>query len=75
MLLALRFVDYVHVFDELTPNTFIEEVRPDVHVNGAEYGENCVEAETVRRVNARLHLVSRIPGLSSSSLRTALSGA
>ncbi len=75
LLLALRFVDYVHVFDELTPITFIEEVRPDVHVNGAEYGENCVEAETLRRVNARLHLVSRVPGLSSTTLRTALSGA
>lgn len=75
MLLALRFVDYVHVFDEVTPNAFIEEVRPDVHVNGAEYGENCVEAETVRRVNARLHLVGRIPGFSSTKLRNALSEA
>jgi D-beta-D-heptose 7-phosphate kinase/D-beta-D-heptose 1-phosphate adenosyltransferase len=68
MLLALRDVDFVHVFGETTPNDFIAAVRPDVHVNGAEYGEHCVEADTVRQVGARLHLVARLPGLSTSEL-------
>ncbi len=68
MLLALRDVDFVHVFDERTPNAFIEAVRPDVHVNGAEYGAECVEAEVVRAVGGRLHLVDRVPGLSTSEL-------
>jgi hypothetical protein len=45
-------VDYVHVFAEPEPMAFIEAVRPDVHVNGAEYGENCVEAAAVRGVGA-----------------------
>jgi D-beta-D-heptose 7-phosphate kinase/D-beta-D-heptose 1-phosphate adenosyltransferase len=68
MLLSLRAVDYVHIFDETAPMAFIEAVRPDVHVNGAEYGENCVEADTVKAVGARLHLVDRIEGLSTSEL-------
>jgi D-glycero-beta-D-manno-heptose 1-phosphate adenylyltransferase len=68
MLLALRMVDYVHVFDEADPIAFLEEVRPDVHVNGAEYGEDCVESETVRHRGGRLHLVDRIAGLSTSGL-------
>jgi bifunctional ADP-heptose synthase (sugar kinase/adenylyltransferase) len=34
MLLALRAVDYVHIFDEADPIAFLEQVRPDVHVNG-----------------------------------------
>jgi D-beta-D-heptose 7-phosphate kinase/D-beta-D-heptose 1-phosphate adenosyltransferase len=68
MLLSLRSVDYVHIFDEIAPMAFIEAVRPDVHVNGAEYGENCVEADTVKAVGARLHLVDRIDGLSTSEL-------
>jgi rfaE bifunctional protein nucleotidyltransferase chain/domain len=68
MLLALRDVDFVHVFDELTPNAFLEAVRPDVHINGAEYGENCVEADTVRAGGGRLHLISRIEGLSTTEL-------
>jgi D-beta-D-heptose 7-phosphate kinase/D-beta-D-heptose 1-phosphate adenosyltransferase len=72
LLLALRDVDFVHIFDETDPIAFIEAVRPDVHVNGVEYGETCIEAATVRRLHARLHLVERIPGHSTSDLVTAI---
>ena len=68
MLLAMRLVDYVHIFDEPVPMAFIAAVRPDVHVNGAEYGEDCVESGVVREIGARLHLVPRIDGLSTSAL-------
>lgn len=72
MLLALRIVDYVHIFDEMDPVAFLQEIRPDVHVNGAEYGEGCVEGETVRRGGGKLHLVSRVGELSTSGLVAAL---
>jgi len=72
MLLALKMVDYVHIFDEPDPIAFLKELNPDVHVNGAEYGEACIESETVRRGGGRLHLVARIPGLSTSNLVDAL---
>jgi D-beta-D-heptose 7-phosphate kinase/D-beta-D-heptose 1-phosphate adenosyltransferase len=62
----LRAVDFVHIFDESDPIAFLEQVRPDVHVNGAEYGENCIEGETVRRAGGIIHLVPRIQGLSTS---------
>jgi D-beta-D-heptose 7-phosphate kinase/D-beta-D-heptose 1-phosphate adenosyltransferase len=68
LLLALRSVDYVHIFDEPIPNAFLEAIRPDVHVNGAEYGEHCVEADTVRRGGGRLHLVERTDGVATSAL-------
>jgi D-beta-D-heptose 7-phosphate kinase/D-beta-D-heptose 1-phosphate adenosyltransferase len=68
LLMALRDVDYVHVFDESTPIAFLEQVRPDVHVNGAEYGEQCVEAPAVRAGGGRVHLVDRLPDLSTSGL-------
>jgi D-beta-D-heptose 7-phosphate kinase/D-beta-D-heptose 1-phosphate adenosyltransferase len=68
MLLALRMVDYVHVFNEPDPIAFLKEVRPDVHVNGSEYGENCIESETVTRGGGQLYIVNRIPGLSTSHL-------
>lgn len=72
LLLALRFVEYVHVFDETDPIAFLEAVRPDVHVNGAEYGENCVEAPTVAKYGGVLHLVDRMEGLSTSAIVEAL---
>lgn len=68
MLLALRCVDYVHVFDEDAPMAFLEEVKPDVHVNGSEYGADCVEAPTVRKYGGRIHIVEKVPGLSTSAI-------
>jgi D-beta-D-heptose 7-phosphate kinase/D-beta-D-heptose 1-phosphate adenosyltransferase len=68
MLLALRMVDYVHIFDEADPIAFLTEIKPDVHVNGSEYGENCIESETVTRGGGSIHIVGRIPGLSTSGL-------
>ena len=68
MLLALRMVDYVHIFDELDPIAFLKELNPDVHVNGSEYGEDCIESETVKRGGGRVHVVDRLPGLSTSNL-------
>ena len=68
MIAALEFVDFVTWFDETDPRDVLQKIKPDVHVNGVEYGENCIEAEVVKTLNARLHLVDRIPTLSTSSL-------
>jgi D-beta-D-heptose 7-phosphate kinase/D-beta-D-heptose 1-phosphate adenosyltransferase len=68
MLLALRVVDYVHIFDEPDPTAFLSELNPDVHVNGAEYGEHCIERDVVVLNGGRLHLVDRIPSLSTSAV-------
>ena len=68
ILAALEIVDYIHIFDETVPMPFLAAVRPHVHVNGAEYGENCIEAETVRAGGGRLVLVPKVAGLSTTEL-------
>lgn len=68
MMCALEFVDYVTWFDETTPCELLEKIKPNVHINGAPYGKNCVEAETVAKGGGRLHLVEIVPGLSTSML-------
>lgn len=65
---ALEFVDYVTWFDETDPCNILSIIKPDVHVNGVEYGANCIEAETVKACGGRLHLVDRIPGLATSDV-------
>ena len=35
MLLALRVVDYVHIVEEPEGMTFLEALKPDVHVDGS----------------------------------------
>ena len=68
MVAALQFVDYVTYFEETDPLLLLEKIKPDVHVNGSEYGENCVEAEIVKKHGGRLHIVSLIPGLSTTQI-------
>lgn len=68
MMAAIGFIDYVTWFDETDPRQLLNVIRPDIHVNGAEYGENCIEAEEVKRHGGKIHLVSRIPGLATSDL-------
>jgi rfaE bifunctional protein nucleotidyltransferase chain/domain len=68
ILAALETVDYVHVFDELVPMPWLEIVKPHVHANGEEYGEECIEAEVVKKHGGRIHLVPKVPGLSTTEL-------
>lgn len=65
---ALRWVDYVTLFDELNPIALLEEIRPDVHTNGAEYGADCIEAPVVQKYGGRIHIVPRMPALSTTEL-------
>jgi D-glycero-beta-D-manno-heptose 1-phosphate adenylyltransferase len=59
LMVALDCVDYVFVFDDTVPMPFLEDVKPDVHCNGVEYGEECIEAETVKKYGGRIHLTGR----------------
>jgi rfaE bifunctional protein nucleotidyltransferase chain/domain len=68
MMAALEFVDYVTWFDETDPRVLLAKIKPDVHVNGIEYGENCIEADVVKQQGGKLHLVDRIPGLATTEL-------
>lgn len=68
MVAALEFVDYVTWFEEADPCALLMKVKPDVHVNGAEYGENCIEAKIVKENGGKLHLVERIASLSTTAI-------
>ena len=70
MMAALEFVDYVTWFDETDPRQLLSLIKPDVHVNGAEYGQNCIEAETVKAHGGKIHIVNLVPGLSTSQILT-----
>jgi D-glycero-beta-D-manno-heptose 1-phosphate adenylyltransferase len=68
MMSALEFVDYVTWFEETDPRKILSTIKPDVHVNGSEYGDNCIEAETVKSHGGKVHIVNLIPGLSTSQI-------
>lgn len=68
MMAALEFVSYVTWFNEDDPRNLLEIIQPDVHVNGQDWGENCIEAEVVRKYGGRLHIVPLMVGLSTSKI-------
>lgn len=70
MIAALEFVDYVTWFNEADPRQILSKIQPDVHVNGAEYGANCIEAETVKSYGGEVLIVNLLPGLSTSQIIT-----
>lgn len=58
---AIEYVDYIVIFDEPEIGVpLIKLVKPAVHCNGVEYGENCAEAPFLREMGSRLHLIKKI---------------
>jgi len=68
MLAALEFVDFVTYFNETTPIKILEMIKPNVHVNGKEYGENCIEADIVNKNGGKIHIVDLYGSLSTTNL-------
>lgn len=68
LIAALEFVHYVTWFEETDPRELLIKIKPDVHVNGSEYGHDCIEAETVKSYGGKIHIVQLIPSLSTSEI-------
>lgn len=69
MLGALRSVDYVSIFDELTPHRFLGLLKPDFFCKGSEYSlETLPEKDVVVSNGGQVRLLSYKPGISSSFL-------
>lgn len=65
---ALQFVSFATWFEELDPRRVLSIIKPDTHVNGAEYGENCLEADIVKANGGSIHIVNILDGLSTSQI-------
>jgi D-beta-D-heptose 7-phosphate kinase/D-beta-D-heptose 1-phosphate adenosyltransferase len=69
VLLGLRSVAFVSVFDEPTPLELIRVVRPDILVKGGDYrSEEVVGREVVEAHGGSVRIVPFHPGYSSSFL-------
>ncbi len=68
LLLALRCVDYVVVFDEDTPERLIETLLPDVLVKGRDWAHNVVGREVVEAAGGRVELADIVAGRSTTNI-------
>ncbi|MBL0217018.1 MAG: SIS domain-containing protein [Myxococcales bacterium] len=67
LLAALEIVDALVVFGEATPERVLAEVKPDVHVKGADYaGKPIPERAIVEAYGGRVELVPLVPGRSTT---------
>jgi rfaE bifunctional protein nucleotidyltransferase chain/domain len=69
LLAALSCVDYVTVFDDLTPDQLIRMVQPDIYVKGGDYAERGLpERDLVIELGGRVEILDFVPGRSTTAL-------
>ena len=65
---ALACVDYVVLFDENSPASLIDEIKPDVYTKGADYTmETLPEADIMRKNNIRVEFIEFVAGKSTTN--------
>lgn len=66
---ALACVDYVFLFDDLTPQRIIDAIVPDILVKGADWGiSEIVGRETVEKAGGAVRNVPLVDGTSTTNI-------
>lgn len=69
ILLGLKAVDEVVIFDELTPENIIRAIKPDILVKGGDWAENeIIGADFVKQNGGAVYSLSLKDGFSSSNI-------
>lgn len=69
VLAALGCVDYVTIFGEDTPVEFLQIIKPDIHVKGADYSaKELPETAVVEGNGGKMAILKLVPGRSTTAL-------
>jgi len=68
ILSALEFVDYITLFNEITPKKILAKIKPNIFCQGKDWGKNCVERETVEKYGGKICVLKWQEGLSTTKL-------
>jgi D-beta-D-heptose 7-phosphate kinase/D-beta-D-heptose 1-phosphate adenosyltransferase len=75
ILAALRVVDYVTIFDDVSPRSLIAELLPDVLVKGGDYGLDQIHGrEEVEAAGGKVISLPFVEGASTTSLIQKING-
>ena len=67
ILAALKYIDYITLFNETTPEKLIQEIRPDILVKGDDYKiDEVVGREIVEGYGAKVELIPIVQGHSTT---------
>ena len=68
ILLSIKYVDYVTIFDESTPKDIIEKIKPDTLVKGGDYMvDDIIGSKFVIDLGGKVEIVKFLDGYSSSN--------
>ncbi len=69
ILSALRFVDYVCVFDETNPISFLSKIKTDIHVKGGDYKiSEMIEKDVVEKNGGKIIVLDFVEGRSTTNI-------
>ncbi len=69
LLTALNCVDYIVLFDEMSPRDLLDEIKPDVYTKGADYSmDNLPEADIMKKNGIKVEFIDFVPGKSTTSM-------
>ena len=75
VLAALAAVDYVVIFEDVTAENLVAEIKPDIYAKGGDYTiEALPESKIVTAYGGHIVLVPEVPGRSSSNIIKKISG-
>ena len=75
VLAAFNSVDYVVIFEEDTPSSVLEEIKPDIHVKGGDYSEETLpEADIIKKFGGKVCFIPLVKGKSTTNIINKING-
>lgn len=68
VLSALSCIDYVFPFNELRPFSWLERVKPDIHVKGGDYPQDMIDRPVVERYGGKLVIIDKTENKSTTDI-------
>lgn len=69
VLCALSAVDYVILFDEKSPATLIDEIKPDIYTKGGDYTiDTLPERDVILKNNIKVKFITFVDGKSTTNI-------
>ena len=66
---ALEFIDYVTIFNELTPMELINYLKPDILIKGGDWAEeDVVGREEIKEWGGRVAIIPEVEGKSTTNI-------
>lgn len=69
VLAGLESVDYIFLFDEKDPRSWLSKIKPDMHVKSSDYKmSNIIERNVVKKNNGKIVLMPMLKGYSTTKI-------